>query len=102
MESFVCKFGGSSVATASQIRKVEAIIRADARRRFIVPSAPGKRQSGDKKITDLLYACHQLAEQGLSFEEPYRMICARYQEIARALEVTTPLDAELAQISTAI
>ena len=55
MSSIVCKFGGTSVATANQIRKVEAIVRADSRRRFIVPSAPGKRQSSDKKITDLLY-----------------------------------------------
>jgi aspartate kinase len=98
MGSLVCKFGGTSVATAAQVRKVESIIRSDARRRYIVPSAPGKRHSDDKKITDLLYTCHQLADQGLSFAEPYRIICDRYLELARELEVSTPLQKELAEI----
>lgn len=98
----VCKFGGTSVATAEQIRKVEAIVRADPRRRFIVPSAPGKRHPDDRKITDLLYTCHQLASQGLSFDEPYQIICDRYLEIARELEVATPLDAALSEIRAQI
>ncbi len=91
----VCKFGGTSVASAAQIRKVEAIVRADPRRRFIVPSAPGKRHANDKKITDLLYTCHQLAAQGLSFQEPFQLIREHYGEIVRGLEVSTPLDTEL-------
>lgn len=98
MGSLVCKFGGTSVATAAQVRKVESIVRSDARRRYIVPSAPGKRHSGDKKITDLLYTCHQLADQGLSFAEPFQIICDRYLELARELEVSTPLEKELAEI----
>ena len=59
----VAKFGGTSVADADQIRKVEAIVRADKDRRYIVPSAPGKRSATDSKITDLLYLCHQHAQQ---------------------------------------
>ena len=51
----VCKFGGSSVADAEQLRKVRAIIEARADRRFVVPSAPGKRFKDDEKVTDLLY-----------------------------------------------
>ncbi|HHX40184.1 MAG TPA: aspartate kinase [Armatimonadetes bacterium] len=98
MGSVVCKFGGTSVASAAQVRKVESIIRSDARRRFLVPSAPGKRYPSDKKITDLLYTCHQLAEHGLSFAEPYQIICDRYLELARELEVSTPLERELAEI----
>ncbi len=98
----VCKFGGTSVASAAQIRKVEAIVRADPRRRFIVPSAPGKRHANDKKITDLLYTCHQLAAQGLSFQEPFQLIREHYGEIVRGLEVSTPLDTELETIAAAI
>ncbi|MBR0356440.1 MAG: aspartate kinase, partial [Clostridia bacterium] len=55
------KFGGSSLSDADQFKKVAAIVRSDADRRFIVVSAPGKRFSGDEKITDLLYRCASLA-----------------------------------------
>lgn len=57
----IAKFGGSSLATAAMLQKVKAIIDADPRRRFIVPSAPGKADPKDTKITDLLYLAHQLA-----------------------------------------
>jgi aspartate kinase len=100
--TIVCKFGGSSVASAAQIRKVEAILRADPRRRFVVPSAPGKQHPGDQKITDLLYTCHQLASLGLSFEEPLERIKARYREIAAELGVRSALEEELAQVTQAI
>jgi aspartate kinase len=58
MESIVCKFGGTSLANAEQIQKVRGILDTDPRRKFVVPSAPGKRDSDDTKITDLLYLCH--------------------------------------------
>ena len=48
----VAKFGGSSLADAAQFRKVKEIVNADAARRYIVPSAPGKRDSKDEKVTD--------------------------------------------------
>ena len=51
----VVKFGGSSLASAAQFKKVGAIIRKDETRRYVVPSAPGKRHSGDTKVTDLLF-----------------------------------------------
>jgi aspartate kinase len=60
-ERVVCKFGGTSLADAVQIRKVAAIVQSDARRRFVVVSAPGKRNSSDQKITDLLLTCWHLA-----------------------------------------
>ena len=59
MELKVCKFGGTSMATADSILKVKQIIESDKSRRFVIVSAPGKRYSGDEKITDLLYACYQ-------------------------------------------
>jgi len=81
----VCKFGGSSLADAAQFRKVRAIVEADARRRIIVPSAPGKRSAGDTKITDLLYLCHHMASVGADLSGPFGQIVERYVEIEKAL-----------------
>ena len=86
-ERIVCKFGGTSLADAGQIAKVAAIVRADTRRRFVVVSAPGKRSRSDQKVTDLLLACHQLAAAHLSYAEPLGIICERYNQIARELNV---------------
>ena len=83
----VAKFGGSSVADADQIRKIAAIVAADKRRRFVVVSAPGKRTGKDKKITDLLYLCHSLGEQGLDASAPFAIIKERYLGIASELGV---------------
>ena len=63
MRKKTAKFGGSSLADAEGILRVADIIRADPARRYIVPSAPGKRSPGDTKITDLLYSCHEKAEK---------------------------------------
>ena len=83
--SIVCKFGGTSLANADQFRKVKQIIGSDVRRRFVVPSAPGKRNPEDTKITDLLYLCCELAREKLDFSEPYGRIRARYRELVEAL-----------------
>ena len=64
MSKTVVKFGGSSLASAAQIKKAAAIIRSDEARRFVVVSAPGKRDSSDTKVTDLLYRCCDLAAAG--------------------------------------
>ena len=61
----VVKFGGSSLANAEQFQKVGDIIRSEESRRYVVPSAPGKRFSADTKVTDLLYACYDKAEAGV-------------------------------------
>ena len=83
----VCKFGGTSLADASQIRKVKAIIHDDARRRFVVVSAPGKRHAKDQKVTDLLLTSWHLATQRLDFSQPLGLVRMRYDEIADDLEV---------------
>lgn len=57
--SKVVKFGGSSLASAEQFKKVGDIIRADKSRQYVVPSAPGKRFQEDTKVTDMLYACYE-------------------------------------------
>ena len=50
----VTKFGGSSLASATQLEKVFKIIQSDPERRFVVVSAPGKRDAQDTKVTDVL------------------------------------------------
>ena len=95
MQVKTCKFGGSSVADAGQVRKVRAILDADAGRRFIVPSAPGKRNKDDQKITDLLYLCHEHAKQGLAFDQVFELISNRYTQIASDLGVDPGLAGHL-------
>lgn len=82
----VSKFGGSSVAEASQIRKVKNIIESNSERRLIVVSAPGKRNSGDEKITDLLYRCNDEAESG-SGAKSFKIIRDRYSAICKDLGI---------------
>ena len=83
----VCKFGGSSVADADQIRKVQSILSGDERRMVAVVSAPGKRSKDDEKITDLLYKCNDLVRKGQSCRQIFNVIAKRFSEIARALGV---------------
>ena len=101
----VVKFGGSSLASAKQFKKVGDIIRKDETRRYVVPSAPGKRSANDTKVTDMLYSCYGKAvlegtqdedreEQQITFEESLKMIKARYDEIIKGLNLTLTLDEE--------
>ena len=87
----VVKFGGSSLADADQFAKVKNIIMADSDRAFVVPSAPGKRFNGDIKITDLLYECFELANEGKNFYEPFQAIKDRYNGIIQALNLNMSL-----------
>ena len=89
--SKVVKFGGSSLASAEQFKKVGSIIRAEADRKYVVPSAPGKRDSKDTKVTDMLYACYALAEAGKNFDKELKQIKARYEEIIKGLNLRADL-----------
>lgn len=95
----VVKFGGSSLASAEQFAKVGNIIRADESRRFVVPSAPGKRNSKDTKVTDMLYACYALAEEGNDFRVQLMKIKDRYDSIINGLQLKITLDEEFKKIS---
>ena len=95
----VVKFGGSSLASAEQFQKVGNIIRADQDRRFVVPSAPGKRFDGDTKVTDMLYGCYAAAEAGEDFSDKLKAIRARYDEIIQGLGLDLSLDDEFAVIA---
>ena len=94
----VVKFGGSSLADAKQITKAADIIKSDDRRRYVVPSAPGKRFSDDIKITDMLYKCCELAGSGVDFDEDFNVIIDRYNGIIKDLGVDISLDHEFEDI----
>ncbi len=94
----VVKFGGSSLASAQQFRKVGEIIHADEDRRYVVPSAPGKRFDKDTKVTDMLYACYALAEKDHDFIKEINEIEERYQEIIDGLQLELDLSQEFNKI----
>ena len=96
--SKVVKFGGSSLANAEQFKKVADIIHADKSRRYVVPSAPGKRFKEDTKVTDMLYDCYALADAGKDFKKELQEIKARYQEIIDGLKLKLSLEDEFQAI----
>lgn len=83
----VCKFGGSSLADAAQINKVIDIVLADPSRRIVVVSAPGKRNSGDTKVTDLLIALAKVALADENTDREYGAVVERYASIAQDLRL---------------
>ena len=95
----VVKFGGSSLASARQFQKVGEIIHADKERRYVVPSAPGKRHMHDTKVTDMLYECYELAEKNKSFSSQLKQIKLRYEEIITGLEIDLSLEKEFHEIA---
>ncbi|MBE6863132.1 MAG: aspartate kinase [Ruminococcus flavefaciens] len=99
MANKVVKFGGSSLADANQFRKVADIIKSDAKRKYVVPSAPGKRFSEDIKITDMLYKCCELAGSGMDFSAEFQIIRDRYNGIISELGIDMSLDADFDSIA---
>ena len=95
----VAKFGGSSLASAEQFRKVADIILADPARKYVVPSAPGKRFAEDVKVTDMLYACYKAAVSGQDFENRFDEIKARYNGIISELGMELSLEKEYEAIA---
>lgn len=87
----VLKFGGSSLADAEHFRAVASIVKADPARRYVVASAPGKRKSGDTKVTDLLYKCYELASNEEDITEVFDEIKSRYNDIIKDLEIDLDL-----------
>ena len=96
----VVKFGGSSLASAEQFAKVGDIIRSDKSRKYVVPSAPGKRNAKDTKVTDMLYECYALAEEGTEFRVPLMKIKDRYDSIINGLQLKLSLEEEFKVIAT--
>lgn len=94
----VAKFGGSSCASAKQFMKVKDIIKSDKTRKYIVVSAPGKRDSKDEKVTDLLYQCYDAASAGASYKKIFEKIVKRYEDIIHDLKLELNLDDEFRRI----
>ncbi|MGG4180128.1 aspartate kinase [Virgibacillus pantothenticus] len=93
----VAKFGGSSVASAKQIKKVADIIKMDLQKKFVVVSAPGKRYKTDQKITDMLIELWDAHEQGTSVDQYIDPIMRRFAEIIEQLELSASILDEIKQ-----
>lgn len=98
----VVKFGGSSLADADHFRQVASIIKADPARRFVVPSAPGKRYGDDTKVTDMLYRCYDMIRNNENIDEYYSLICDRYNEIIKDLGMDFDITGELEYVKSAM
>ena len=97
----VVKFGGSSLASAEQFMKAGDIIRADESRRYVVPSAPGKRSSDDTKVTDMLLHVYETAAEGGDIDSEMKAIKARYDEIIKGLGLKDfSLDKDIEEIAS--
>ena len=99
MKTTALKFGGSSLASAAQFRKVADIILSHEGRLFVVASAPGKRSKDDTKVTDMLYNCHDLAVSGHDFSSSLDLIKARFSSIADDLGIAFDLESEFGTIA---
>lgn len=101
----VVKFGGSSLADAEHFRRVANIIKADPSRRYVVPSAPGKRHSADTKVTDMLYTCYKLVKEHAPAQEidaQYELICDRYKSIINELGMNFDISGELEYVKNSM
>ena len=94
----VVKFGGSSLASGKTFRRVKEIVTSDPDRRVVVVSAPGKRQSDDNKVTDLLYICHAHLRYKVSFDDIWENIASRYREIAATCGLSDNIETYLAEV----
>mgnify|MGYP004477315171 CR=1 FL=1 len=94
----IAKFGGSSLANADQMRKVKNIVLADKARRYVVPSAPGKRFKDDTKITDSLYKLHAAVSEGKDYSQIYDFIFSRYTGIRDDLGLEIKIEDDLEEV----
>ncbi|MBQ7831208.1 MAG: aspartate kinase [Clostridia bacterium] len=100
----VCKFGGTSMADGNVILRSASIVQADNERRYVVVSAPGKRFSGDIKVTDLLYACSDAADAKdmEAFEKTFDKIRVRFLNIEKEIGKNIGIEEGMAETKAAI
>ena len=94
----VLKFGGSSLADDEHFRKVAAIVKCEPERRYVVASAPGKRNADDEKVTDMLYKCYDLTRNDEDIDNVFICIKRRYEKIIKDLGLDLSLDKEFERI----
>ena len=92
MKTIVTKFGGSSLADSIHFKKVKNIIESNSDRKYVIPSAPGKRSSKDFKVTDLLYLCHAHVNSSIPLDDVFKLISDRYHSIVDELNLNLDLD----------
>lgn len=92
MNTIVTKFGGSSLADSIHFKKVKNIIEGNSDRKYVIPSAPGKRFSKDFKVTDLLYLCHAHVKSSIPLDDVLKLISDRYHTIVTELNLNLDLD----------
>ena len=94
----VCKFGGSSLANATQYKKIKSIVESDDTRKVIVASACGKADKNDHKVTDLLYLCLAHKKYGMSYDDILEKIYLKHKAIIDELNISFDLDSEIEKI----
>ena len=82
----VCKFGGTSMANAENFFKVKDIVLSNPERKFVVVSAPGKRDKSDIKITDMLYRCYNEVIECGTCKKSFAIIRERFVEIVKDIQ----------------
>jgi aspartate kinase len=98
MSSITCKFGGTSVATSDQIKKITSIIDSDEKRKYIVVSAPGKRSADDQKVTDLFYLAAETSKKGVDSKPIMDIIKKRFNDIIKGLGMDLSIESEMQEI----
>jgi len=98
----VCKFGGSSLSSEAQFKKVKNIVESDPNRQVIVVSALGKRESADNKLTDLFYVIHAHAQHGICYESLWQEVAGRFKDVKTILGLTTGIETALSEIRTSL
>lgn len=93
----VIKFGGSSLANGTQLKKVLQIVKDDADRRVVVVSAPGKRNDSDEKVTDLLIQLANEVNQKEDYHITLAKILKRYQDIVDELQLDNSIMEEISK-----
>ena len=94
----VCKFGGSSLSSETQFKKVKNIVKNCNKRRVVIVSALGKREDSDNKLTDLFYVIYTHALHGICYEGLWEEVKTRFVDIKKDLSLTFEIEAELAHI----
>lgn len=98
----VCKFGGSSLSSESQFKKVKKIIESDSNRQVIVVSALGKRESFDNKLTDLFYVIHAHTQHGICYDLLWQEVTTRFKDVKTILGLTVDIETSLLEIKAAL